>query len=152
MPTLKDIARHATFLIVYFAAMTLLMAIALEIDGFLSGVEYPINSNVMARLPMNMTAVFVSFVLCGFLLVHLTVYCLLMHELPQAPRLLLSMLVFLVAFLFLVFMIAESFGIGEARLLLLGILAVAASDTLADLATRRWYRTVQPPQESPGGG
>ena len=148
MSTLKNVADHAAFVVMYFAAMTLLMAVALEIEALVSGIGHPINSNVLTRLPMTLATVLIAFSFSGFLLVHLAVYCLLMHELPRTPRLLLSVLVFLVAFVVLISLIGDSFGIGEARLFFMGVVAVVLADTLAEIASKKWRETELPQNKS----
>ncbi len=133
---LKSISkvRHVGFVAVFLLCLLLLLALALEGAGVLSGErEFSSGSAFLARLQVHMLGAGVFFILSGFLPIYLIIYSLHLHKLSLLRRSLISVSVFSVAFLFLFLLIGESAGAYEAWLFALGVLRVFGADAAASL-------------------
>jgi hypothetical protein len=124
--------RHVLFVAIFLLCLSLLLALALEGAGVLSGQrELPSGTELFARLQVQLLGAGVFFVLSGFLPAYLILYALHLRKLHRLRRSMISAAVFSAAFVVLFFLVGESAGAYEAWLFVLGILSVVAADAAA---------------------
>jgi hypothetical protein len=132
---LKPVAHHAIFVTTFFASLVLLLAVALEGAGVITGErELVLGSGLFNRLQVNIRGAGVFLLLSGFLPAYIMLYLLILRKLHRVRRTLFGMMVFAVSFALLSALIGESIGDHEVWLFSLGVASVLVSDAMGELA------------------
>lgn len=135
---LKLIFRHIAFVTVFSVSMMVLLAIAVQTFAALSGEDISnIADGGLDRVKTSFMVAAVFMLLSGFFAAYLVLYGFFLRKASRVFRFFISVLIFALAFVFLWFLVGDwSIGSG-AWLLLLGVVSVAISDSLAEIVARR---------------
>lgn len=135
---LNSLGRHVVFVTIFMVSMVLFLAISVITFAALSGEGMLNAANGGFGVVKAGFFLAVSFMLLsGFLPAYVVMYGILLHKTSRVSRMLLSALIFVLAYIFLWFLISDwSIGSGD-WVLLPGVVSVAISDLLAGVVTRR---------------
>ncbi len=132
---LKPLGYHVVFVTAFLGSFVLLLAVAMEGAGVVSGERgVALGWELFRRLQVNILGAGVFLLLSGFLPAYLALYTLFMRKSPRVRRMVLSTIVFSASFVFLYILIGESIGAHELWLFLLGVACVLVSDAIGEFA------------------
>lgn len=138
---LRSVWQQIAFGAAFLCSLVLLLALAMEGAGVISGERELIDGKLLFRsLQANILGVGAFLLLSGFLPAYLALYLLFMRKSPQLRRASLSVVIFAASFAFLAAFIGESSGSYDRWLLVLGIACVLASDAIGELVRRAMAR------------
>lgn len=130
---------HVVFVAIFTVTMFLMLALAMEILAVLldQGGVFAFPWGRLVRLQGRFAGTLFFMLFSGFLPVYVLMYCILLRKLSLAPRRLFSVLIFVLAYIFL-WLVISDWSIGsDDWLLLAGVVSVVVSDLLAEIMTRR---------------